>query len=345
MNKAMSYYGKAIIQLMDDSNTVNYDYVQLLKNTAELYRHFEDDSTALFFYEKAAETLLLLNKYTDNYASTLFEMASLNEGLDNKADAEQNHSERLEVLKKLHGEKSKNYAYALNDMGLFFTNTGQGARGTPLLEHAVNILVKLGRYDVRSFDDEKSGKDAYLTIIRNLIFNYNNQKIYAPQVDLLEELIAIDKGWSTDEYAADFNLYNELAIVQDRLTHFDKADSLYSIALKHLEKKDSTKTGNYLIVLNNRAGLNKKINQLDTALSLFRKLIDLSLALYGDSTDQYAAALKSTADMNATIKNLSLAKEQYIQAAAIYRKLYGEKSKSYLQIAELINKLQGPKPK
>ena len=119
----------------------------------------------------------------------------------------------------------------------------------------------------------------------------------------------------------------------------------FSCNNSQLEKKDSARTGNYLIVLNNRAGLNKKINQLDTALSLFRKLIDLSLALYGDSTDQYAAALKSTADINATIKNLSLAKEQYLQAAAIYRKLYGEKNKSYLQIAELINKLQGAKPK
>ena len=343
MDKAMRFYGKSIMQLMDDSNTVNYDYVQNLKNIAELYRHFENDSTALFFYGKAAETLLLLNKFTDNYAGTLLQMAGLNQGLGNKEDAEQNHTDRLEVLKKLHGEKSKNYAYALNDIGLFFTNTGQGARGTPLLEKARDILVKLGRYDVRSLNNEESGKDGYTTIIRSLLYNYNDQKLYAPQPALQEELIRMGRGWSLDEYAADINLYNDLAIIHHSLKHFDKADSLYRIALKQLEKKDSAGTFFYFVVLKNRAWLNEEEGRLDTALSLYEKALDLSLVLYGDSAKQYAAALKSTADIYAATKNNAGAKDLYLRAAAIYQKLYGDKSKNYLQIAELLKKMNGRK--
>jgi WD40 repeat protein/tetratricopeptide (TPR) repeat protein len=322
--KAIHYYKKVEAQMVADNNYINNDYTWIQGNIAEAYMALKDTSAALRSWLAAEQIIKQFAKYSPTRSTMLYNIANLYYLQAQYTEAKQYKKEQLQVIKEVYEEKSREYAYASNDMGNIMYSNGEIDSAAFYYRRSADIMILLGRYDARSYKTDE--KESFATVINNLVTTYKELKDYKNEAVYREELYYSKRsifGNAPEEH----NLLNDWAIAVEHNGDFQQADSLYAEAISLLQR-DSTQQKNLLVILKNRAGMNKRIENWAKAAPVYDQIVRV-LETINAPQAELAKHLNLAGMSYVMLDKNKEAGIHFHRAAAILKKLYGADNEDY----------------
>jgi WD40 repeat protein len=336
------FYGEALESLKADSNNQNLDYAILCGNLAALYQASGDTTNAFVMWFEASAVLENFAPRSQQHAYVLGNIADLYNATGNYSEAVIFHQRRQLMQMQLDGERSRPVAYTLNAIGNVYFNEDRLDSAMEYYRQSLDILDKLGRYNVRSTESED--REYYTAIMGNLAAVYRTLRMYEKELPLREDLYSIKDFYGDPDDEPKYMVINKWAMAAENASQPAMADSLYLASIALMEKADSIPYNDLRTVLGNRAFMMKKIGLYGLSLEVFEKILVLCEQYYGRESEAYAYYLNEAGVIKEKLDDRPGALEAYRESAHIYQSLLGTDSKSYKVISGNLERLEN-KPK
>jgi hypothetical protein len=326
IDKATGAYENARTAFKLDKNEFNYDYLWVSYKLSQLYASKEDYANALDLALETASRSEELKLVSDYYEVSINDLAWYAQQTKDYELAEGAFEELLNVYAEKYTKGSWVYAYALNRFGNMYYNQKDFESAVEKYEESKALLDELGKYQYERTPNWRANvtyppKD-YKQVLMNLANGLRKLKRYNEELVLRKDIVGFDREYNSPDDPLELN---QVAITYQNLKDYANADSFYARSIALLEKGD-TLTNDFIIILGNRAYLNREHNKHKLALSLYERRQQFYVNTNGSNL---AAA---TYDL-ALAQEVAGKKEQAI--------------KNYLQVTELLgseketNKLYG----
>jgi CHAT domain-containing protein len=225
----------------------------------------------------------------------------------------------VEKEEKNSGKTSLNYAVAINDLGMLYSEVDSFSVAESLLLEAKTIYEKTVGNQHRD----------YASICNNLSTIYDGQGKYLESQKLLEESKSIVEK-KLGKGSADYALAcNNLASVYCRLGNDSKAEPLFMEAKAVQEKISGKENLNYALFCSNLADLYRNKGNYETALSLCLEGKAIRKKLLGKDHVDYATSCNNLGIIYQVMGNYVMAEASYKEAKSIYEKKYGKEHTDY----------------
>jgi hypothetical protein len=326
MDKAIGAYENARTAFKLDKNEFNYDYLWVSYKLSQLYAAKEDYANALNLAIETASRSDNLKTVSDYYEVSINDAAWYAQQTKDYDLAEGAFEELLSVYAEKYSAGSWKYAYALNRFGNLYFGQQRYAEAVEKYRESKNLLDALGKYQYERTPNWREHvtyppKD-YKTVMTNLANALRKIQSYQEELPLRIEILGFDREYQQPDDPYELN---QVAITYTRLKDYKNADSFYARSIALLEKGD-TLTNDFIVILENRAFLNREHKKDRLALSLFERRQQYYLHTKGD---KLALATYDLAQAQEALGKKDQAISNYRQVTTMLEgekenKMYGE---------------------
>lgn len=177
--------------------------------------------------------------------------------------------------------KSKNFAFALNNLGLNYLYKGEYEMAEPYFQKALPLIEKtMGRQS-----------EVFAQIANNLAGVYWKTGRYEEAANYLREAVDIRTSKIGKTHPKYLQSRNALAAVYLKALNYKEAIEIFEELKNTLEKLGQTESGFYSIIINNLGSSYNAVGQPQKALDCFEQSMNLSFKVYGKEHPETAIAL------------------------------------------------------
>jgi tetratricopeptide (TPR) repeat protein len=176
-------------------------------------------------------------------------------------EAEELYLRSLELNTRLLGPYAPEVAYSLNNLGLIYREKGRYEEALPLLERSLEISRK-------AFG---TNHPDVATTLNNLATFHRLLGNYREAMKLYDQSFAIRESALGPEHPDVAQSFYNLALLEEDQNRFLQAEGMYKQSLKIYEKALGPDSPRVVLVLNDYAGLLRKLNRNDEALAMERR--------------------------------------------------------------------------
>ncbi len=242
--------------------------------------------------------------------------------------ARQSGRKFLALSRRDYGEKARETAVALDQLGRILNDMGEYPEAEPLFRQALEI----GRETLGERHPD------YAAGLNNLAGLLQATGRYEEAEPLFRQALEIDRealGERHPDYAARLN---NLAGLLQATGRYEEAEPLFRQALEIDREALGERHPDYAARLNNLAGLLQTTGRYEEAEPLFRQGLEIGRETLGERHPTYAAHLNNLAGVLQTTGRYEEAEPLYRQALEINRETLGEQHPTY---ATGLNNLAG----
>lgn len=229
------------------------------------------------------------------------------------------HEKALAIIKKTRGERHRDYAVALNNLGILYWDMGDYEKAEALLQQAVEIRKKvLGERHPE-----------YARSLCNLALVYLETANYEKAEQLLQRTLQIREkviGKTDPEYA---HSLNNLGLLYGRMGQYKKAEASLQEALKIEERVVGKEHADYAECLNNLAQLFKDRGEYEKAEPLAEQAVQILKNALGIKHPYLAASLHNLGNLYTLRSEGDKAETCLKEAVQIRKQVLGERHPYY----------------
>ena len=243
-------------------------------------------------------------------------------------------NELVDLSKIQFGDKSTEYAIALNDLAGIYRHLSQFEKAEPLFIQAADILSQtLGAKDPNT-----------TTVLNNLAGLYRLTKNFTQAEGLFLAVIESYQSTVGDTHFLTLSAKNNLGLVYQDMHRYDDALQLHQTCLNALESQKQEHPIAYATTLSNIASVYGQTDKIDKAIEISQAVLTLYQKQVGVEHPLYANALNNLASLYYQIEDFTEAKALFLQAKTVNLKVFGSESDVYKStlsnIAQIDHKLE-----
>jgi hypothetical protein len=271
INKAIGAYENARTAFKLDHNEFNYDYLWVAYKLSLIYAAKEDYANALDLAIETASRSEELKLVSDYYEFSIRDAAWYAQQTKDYDLAEGAYEELLSIYAEKYSAGSWKYAYALNHYGNMYYAQQQYSDAVEKYRESKVLLDALGKYQFERTPNWKENvaypPKEYKAVMVNLANALRKMNNYKEELPLRIEILGFDREYQSPDDPYELN---QIGITYLNLKDYKNADSFYARSIVLLEKGD-TLTNDFIVILENRAFLNREYKKDKLALSLFER--------------------------------------------------------------------------
>ena len=247
-----------------------------------------------------------------DYVGHFFNERKIDEAIKHQTTA-------LNIFKRILGEDSPEYSYALSDLSMIYNEAGDLAEAIRLGNDAANISKKI-------FGEEHP---KYATVLHHLSHCYSDAGNFGEWSRLANAALEIYKKTLGDESPEYANALNDIALYNLFLGNNTEAIRLETIIANINKKAFGEESDEYAFSLHNLAGFYGMIGDYTEAIRLETMALNIRKVVWGEEHSRYASSLSNLASFNESLGNTREALRLEQQAVEICKKYFGEDNLRY----------------
>ncbi len=211
---------------------------------------------------------------------------------------------------KEYGKNHLNYAFALNNLALFYDNQVEYQKAFPLYQETASIYKEVS--------GEKT--EAYILALDNLAGFYKNSGKIGEAELVYQEVLNKRKELLGDKHPNYITSLNNLGLLYLNSSNYTKAEPLLLASLNKTKEVFGEQSVEYSSAIYNLASLYRYEGNFDESKRYYELAIDISLATWGKDNVYYISAIESLADYYKTQREYKKAETLTLEAIELYKK-------------------------
>ena len=297
----------------------NQELVRANQQVAYLYNQGRYHDAIPIAQQAVQLTRDLFGEKHAEYATSLNNLATLYNMVNDYPAAIPKYQQALEVNRETLGDKHPEYAINLGNLAVLYDKMGDVKSAELLYNQALDILrITIGEQD-----------PIYISNLKNLAELYKSTGNYSAAVLLYKQLLDNTRqslGENHPDYA---DHLNDLAVLYEAMGNYAAAEPLDQQSLEIKRRTLGEEHPSYAASVNNLATLYFAIGNYSDAELFFTQALELKRKVRGEQHLDYAISLDNLAVLYKTMGNYSQAEPLYEQALAIRRSALGENHPDY----------------